>query len=99
MILCDSEIKAALRYGDLIIDPAPVEDQISTSSVDLRLGSEFKRWKSASPGTELTLDPGASDFVFPTVASTYTETVSADQDGAIVIHPHELILGRTLERV
>jgi deoxycytidine triphosphate deaminase len=49
MILCDSEIRAMLKYEQLFIDPLPQREQFTTTAVDLRLGStDFKRWNVPS---------------------------------------------------
>jgi deoxycytidine triphosphate deaminase len=44
LILSDQGIRKALASGDLEIDPTPADDQYTTSSVDLTLGSVFQVW-------------------------------------------------------
>ena len=44
-ILSDVDIKKYLDDGKIVIDPIEDEKQIQPSSVDLRLGDEFKGFK------------------------------------------------------
>ncbi|MDO5859937.1 2'-deoxycytidine 5'-triphosphate deaminase, partial [Methanobrevibacter sp.] len=44
-ILSDKDIKKYLEDGEISIDPILDEKQIQPSSVDLRLGDEFKVFK------------------------------------------------------
>ena len=44
-ILSDKDIKEYLKEGKLTIDPLKDEKQIQPSSVDMRLGDEFKVFK------------------------------------------------------
>ncbi|MDQ2687333.1 MAG: hypothetical protein M3Y28_05645, partial [Armatimonadota bacterium] len=64
MILCDTEIQAALNNGQVIINPRPPQEHITTSAVDLTLnGQEFKQWNLPSgKGIELTVDPSQPGF-------------------------------------
>lgn len=99
MILCDSEIRAALHYGHVVIDPAPPPENIQTTAVDLRLGREFRRWKVPQKGTVLTIDPADPDFSYPDISAQHLEPCQLDDEGAVVIIPSEFILGITEERV
>ena len=59
MILSNEGIKNALSNKHITIDPAPTEDQYTTSAVDLVLGGEFKVWDSGkfnTPGLRLDLN-------------------------------------------
>ena len=44
-ILSDKTIKEYLEEGKIVIDPLKDEQQIQPSSVDMRLGDEFKVFK------------------------------------------------------
>ena len=44
-ILSDKDIKKYLDEGRIVIDPITNEKQIQPSSVDLRLGDQFKGFK------------------------------------------------------
>ena len=99
MILCDTEIKAALRYNQIVIEPAPLEDHISTSAVDLTLsGNEFKRWKQQPAGINITIDP-AQPNLLRNLAAQYLEDVPRENDGSIVMRPRDFVLALTHERV
>jgi deoxycytidine triphosphate deaminase len=47
MIYCDREIEKAIEAGRLIVDPAPEPDQFNSTSLNLRVGDDFLRWKHA----------------------------------------------------
>ena len=99
MILCDSEIRAALDGGQVVIDPPPPPENIQTTAVDLRLGREFRRWKSPQQGTVLTIDPADPDFSYPDISDEHLESCQPDGEGAVVIGPGEFILGITEEQI
>jgi len=44
MMLSNGDIRKALKDGLLIIDPLPEENQIDTSSIDLRIGEPIWVW-------------------------------------------------------
>ena len=63
MILCDTEIRAALDYGQIVIAPRPPDDYITTSAIDLTLGTrDFKRWKPQASGINITVDPSQTNW-------------------------------------
>ena len=100
MILSDTGIKEALSTGQIVIDPLPEEDQYDASSVDLRLGNEFKKYKRelvGQEGIDTTIDPERVDYAF--TSSTYMEVVKLSQGESIVIEPEGFLLAITLERV
>ena len=98
MILCDSEIKAAIQHGHIKIDPEPPAEMFTTTAVDLRLGgSEFKRWRQPPPGMSFTIDPSQPDF-FPGLAE-FLEDAPRAEDGSLVLSPGRFIVARTLERL
>jgi dCTP deaminase len=99
MILCDSEIRAALHYGTLLITPAPMNEDIATTAIDLRLGGELKRWKKPVAGATTIVDPTAPGFSYPEVGQAHLEVCKVDEHGGYVLDPHEFILGITEERV
>src|SRR5947209_3249873 len=98
MILCDSEILVALNSGQLVIEPRPPNDHITTTAIDLTLGNEFMRWhRPAGKAVELTIDPSQPDFL--TDCAELSQAVPADPDGSVVIEPGMFILVMTQERV
>ena len=46
MILSDGEIRQAIKEKRIIIDPAPTEEQYTTSALDLMLGEEIFEFKT-----------------------------------------------------
>ncbi len=87
MILCDKDIKARLGK-DLIIEPFS-ETQISSSSIDLRLGNSFRIFKRISKSH---IDPRQKHSY-----DEYTEKINIDD--VFIIHPGEFVLATTLEKI
>ncbi len=92
MILSDKDIKIALKEGRIKVKPNPsLKDQLGSSSLDLRLGYDFRVFKHRK-----------QPFVDPFEAKTtdgMTELVKISKNEPYVIHPNEFVLGSTLEWV
>lgn len=73
-VLCDSELLAMLDAKQFEVEPRPAADCFTPCSVDLTLGSEFKRWK---PAGGITIDPSDLAFNFGEIASTLLEPVGS----------------------
>jgi dCTP deaminase len=86
MIIPDHEIRALLREGKIKIEPLE-EGQIQAACVDLRLGSEFRIFKSTHEA-----------FIDSRNPKEYTECCAIG-DKPFIIHPGEFILGITRERI
>lgn len=90
MILSDRDIKKVLKEGKLKIEP--IEDpemQIQPAWVDLRLGNEFRIFKSTS-----------ISYIDPKVPiDGYTEVIKVKDDKPFVLHPGEFVLGVTKEYI
>ncbi|HEY3282337.1 MAG TPA: dCTP deaminase [Armatimonadota bacterium] len=100
MVLCDSEIRAALRAGHLVIRPEPTANQYTTTAVDLTLGGTFSRWKAPSGhGATTAIDPAAADFSFPRIARDHLQEAPTDEEGAVTLEPGGFLLGITAEWV
>lgn len=100
MILCDTEIQAALACGQIIVDPLPLPEHYTTSALDLTLGGGFSRWKKqpSVQGVTITIDPTADSF-YPPFAAEYQEPAPVDDEGAAVIEPGEFLLALTKQWV
>jgi dCTP deaminase len=91
-ILSDKSIKEYLKAGKIVIDHLKdYEKQIQPSSVDLRIGNEFKSFKIIrkpfiDPKDKIDLD-------------TYMESVRIEEEGSFIIHPNEFALATTYETV
>jgi dCTP deaminase len=104
LILSDDGIHKALASGELEIDPAPADDQYTTSSVDLTLGSQFQIWDKSRfdlPGVRVEL--GLADQTFAQTSDAYVVPAGVDAAGCCILPPyHEeprLLLAVTRERV
>ena len=100
MILCDTEIRAALSSGQIVIEPSPPPENITTTAVDLTLGREFSRWVPQDEATEFSINPSHPRFDYHRIASQYQEVVPPNgEDGSVVIRPGKFLLGLTQERI
>lgn len=90
MILCDKDIKERLKNKKIILDPFS-EEQVSSSSVDLRLGHEFRTFKRTS---KTHIDPYDKQS-----CEDYTELTKVKEKEPFIIHPGEFVLASTFERV
>jgi dCTP deaminase len=92
MILCDSELKAALAHGQLIIEPTPADECISTSSIDLTLGGEFKCWREPP----FPVDPSRPH---KKLADEFQVDVPLNADGSVNVAPNSFLLALTAETI
>ncbi|MCL2114682.1 MAG: dCTP deaminase [Methanobrevibacter sp.] len=91
-ILSDIYIKKFLKEGKILISPLiDPERQIQPSSVDLRIGNEFKGFKIIKKPYIDPKDPENID--------SYMESVHVEEGEAFIIHPNEFTLATTLETV
>jgi len=86
VILSDVDIRKYLKEGKIRIDPALSDEQIGATSVDLTLGDDF--WKFRKGVKKIDLNTAKHDEVL--------EHVKAK---SITLKPHEMALGKTLERI
>ncbi len=88
MVLSDHTIKEEIEAGRIVIDPF-VSEYVQPSSVDLRLGNDFRVFEYSQ-----------HPFIDPLAKGVdYTKHVMVDDGTAFVLHPGEFALGTTLERV
>jgi len=104
LILSDEGIRKALASGELKIDPAPADDQYTTSSVDLTLGSVFQVWDKSRldvPGVRVELD--LADQKFAQTSDAYIVSADVDANGCCILPPYHkeprLLLAITRERI
>lgn len=90
MILSDRDLRERLAKGDLVVDPLDDPDvQIQPASIDLRLGHEFRVFRTPH-----------IPFIDPLVANVeYTEEIVVKGEERFIMHPGEFALGTTFERV
>ncbi|MEE0719742.1 MAG: dCTP deaminase [Methanobrevibacter smithii] len=90
-ILSDKTIKEYLEEGKIVIDPLKDEQQIQPSSVDMRLGDEFKVFKVIRKPY---IDPKDEEDI-----AEYMESSTVPEGKAFIIHPNEFALATTQEYV
>lgn len=90
-ILSDKTIKEYLEEGKIVIDHLKDEQQIQPSSVDMRLGDEFKVFKVIRKPY---IDPKDEEDI-----AEYMESSTVPEGEAFIIHPNEFALATTQEYV
>ena len=90
-ILSDKTIKEYLEEGKIVIDPLKDEQQIQPSSVDMRLGDEFKVFKVIRKPY---IDPKDEEDI-----AEYMESSTVPEGEAFIIHPNEFALATSQEYV
>ena len=90
-ILSDKTIKEYLEEGKIVIDPLKDEQQIQPSSVDMRLGDEFKVFKVIRKPY---IDPKDEEDI-----AEYMESSTVPEGEAFIIHTNEFALATTQEYV
>ncbi|MBQ6813555.1 MAG: dCTP deaminase [Methanobrevibacter sp.] len=90
-ILSDRDIKKYIDEGRIGISPLEDEKQIQPSSVDMRLGDEFKVFKVVRKPF---IDPKDPDDL-----ASYMESTVVPEGEAFIIHPNEFALATTYEYV
>ena len=104
-ILSDRDIKARLKKGDLVVEPLEnMDTQIGPASLDLRLGDRIRVFKYSDHSL---IDPQNFDdkLKYETVTKQgvkvfqheYTDLYEGSKP--FIIHPHDFILGSTLEKI
>ena len=97
MVLSDWEIVFAIARGDIVITPLiHAEEQIGASSVDLRLGTEFRVIRSLMRSH---FDLSVPKDQMKEEVREYTEVVHLGPSSPFVLHPGEFALATTLEYI
>jgi dCTP deaminase len=98
MILCDHEIEDLIAKGDIVITPEVLPSQFDSSSLNLRVGDDFRMWLPSlrADGTKHAIDLEQINLahIIP-----YTVPLEPDSRGAISIEPDAFVLVRTLEYI
>ena len=92
MLLSDRDIKEALADGRIVIHPDDgLAERLGPASIDFRLGASFLVFER----TKLPyIDPRRLE-----TAQGATRQITPAQDEPFIVHPHELVLATTLERL
>jgi deoxycytidine triphosphate deaminase/intein/homing endonuclease len=88
MILSDRDLRAALDSGRLRIEPLG-ENAIQPSSIDLRIGAEFRVFAN-NRHPYIDVRQPMDDL---------TDLVVVDDEAPFILHPGEFVLGTTFEKV
>jgi dCTP deaminase len=104
MILSNLSIKKAIQQREIEIDPLPMEDQYTTSALDLFIGSDFRCWdESLTKVQGLTHKLNLTEQNFQLTAAAFLKTRAIENDGTFVFPPYTKesihILAITRERV
>jgi dCTP deaminase len=97
MVLSDWEIVQALLGGKIIITPLlNAKKQIGASSVDVRLGTEFKLIRIVK---QTHFDLSVTVEEIKEQVREYTEVVHVEPMNPFILHPNEFALASTLEYI
>ena len=92
MILSDRDIRAELESGKIKVEPSEgLEDRIGPDGIDMRLGTTFLVFER---NKQAYIDPRKPDS-----AKGTTRQIDIKPDEPFIVHPHELVLASTLERL
>jgi dCTP deaminase len=93
MILTDRDIRIALRERQIIIDPLPdLSVAVSSTSIDLTLGTTFSEWPCAKG---LSIRPGAEGYSYADMAKLQVKAPA----GPYALRPGNFVLAWTAQRV
>lgn len=90
-ILSDVDLKKYIQEGKIVIKPLKDTKQIQPSSIDLRLGSEFKSFRITK---QAFINPKDTDSI-----ESYMEDITLEEGEAFIIHPNEFTLATTSEYI
>lgn len=100
MILSDIEIRQALRDRKIEITPPPIPEQFGSTTLDLRLGNEFKQWDPAIVGQRgVTQVIDFLSFDYAAFAKDFQVDVPQELDGSFILKKDAFILAKTLEKI
>jgi dCTP deaminase len=98
VILADRAIEAGIPEK-FIVDPVPGSSQYDSSSLNLRVGDDFLRWKQELGTTEGITHNVDIDNIYLHSLLHLTEALSVNPDGTVIIPPRAFVLVRTLEYI
>lgn len=99
MILTDREIQIGLTRQQIVIDPAPLGDAYSSTSVDLTLDSALRLFDVGSPSVQKVIDPTHEKYKIADVLAELTKPHEISASLGYQLDPSRLILGWTKEYV
>ncbi len=98
MIYCDRHIEKAIQSGRLYVEPIPDASQYDSSTLNLRVGDDFRIWKPAlkTKATKHTID---LDNIELEDLIDFTDPLPPNQNGLVIIEPAAFVIVRTLEYI
>ncbi len=96
MKLSDVHLQERLARGDLRITPPVPRAHFGSFSVDLRLAHQFRVFKRTQYPF---IDLGSLEGSSFSMSEDVMEEIEIDEGGAFYLHPGELALGVTIERI
>jgi len=91
MVLSDRDLRKAIEEGKIKLEPAPdFNIQLSSCSIDLRLGNIFRVFESGVHGV---IDPRKNS------ASEFTKEVTVEEGKPFIMQSGDFVLGTTVERI
>lgn len=95
MKLSDVDIRDHIQTGKIEVEPAPPESHFGSFTVDLTLGNAFRVFDHSQHPF---IDLSSQDSIFA-MSDKLMRDVELKNDEAFYLHPGELALGVTFERV
>jgi dCTP deaminase len=97
MRLCDKDITKFIASGEIVITPAPSQNDISGITVDVRLGSKFRVFEEhQAPFIDLS---GPKETVQAALDCVMSDEIEIADDKSFFLHPGELALAITYESI
>ena len=97
MPLSDRDIFKEIENGNLVFDPVVEHNQVSASSIDLRLADIFTVPKPLSRGISISIDPSVTSA--EDVFNEYAKDDVVPSGERFELKPGAFVLGYTLEKV
>lgn len=98
MILSDRGIEKAIADGRIVISPEVFPAQFDSSSLNLRVGDDFRMWKADLDAEGITHQVDINSIDLAKLAYL-TDEIQPERDGAILIPPEAFVLVRTYEHI
>lgn len=99
MVLTDREIQAAIKSGQISVDPPPDQVAYSSTSLDLTLSKSLRVWKSTPvKGVDEIVCPATEGYKFSEFSKAYSDLVEIGSQG-YVLQPGVFVLGWTGESI
>ena len=98
MVLSDQEIWMEINSGRLSFDPPITPDQVSTSSIDLRLSNQFTTFKPPREGVTTTLDLTKITNI-EAIIEDYADEATIEDNQRYTLQPKSFVLAYTREYI